>query len=100
MADVVVLTTVPLDSVLEAVSVTRRNNLYLTGIVFFLSIMIVLWYARLGISRHLRKLTAAAEEIKKGNFDTNWTFLMYLQDLQIRLLQKRLPVKKSTLSRT
>lgn len=70
MADVVVLTTVPLDSVLEAVSVTRRNNLYLTGIVFFLSIMIVLWYARLGISRHLRKLTAAAEEIKKGNFDT------------------------------
>ena len=70
MADVVVLTTVPIDSVLEAVRTTRRNNIYLTGVIFFLSIMIVLWYARFGISRHLRKLTAAAEEIKKGNFDT------------------------------
>ena len=70
MADVVVLTTVPIDSVLEAVRNTRKNNIYLTGVIFFLSIMIVLWYARFGISRHLRKLTAAAEEIKKGNFDT------------------------------
>ena len=70
MADVVVFTTVPIDSVLEAVRTTRRNNIYLTGVIFFLSIMIVLWYARFGISRHLRKLTAAAEEIKKGNFDT------------------------------
>ncbi|MGP1459310.1 MAG: adenylate/guanylate cyclase domain-containing protein [Treponema sp.] len=70
MADAVILTTVPIASVLEGVVATRRNNIYLTGIVFFLSIMLVLWYARYGISRPLRKLTDAAEEIQKGNFDT------------------------------
>lgn len=70
IADAVVLTTVPIDSVLEGVVATRRNNIYLTGIVFFLSIMLVLWYARYGISLPLRKLTDAAEEIQNGNFDT------------------------------
>lgn len=68
--DIVVFTTVPVDSVLEGVRTTRTNNIYLTGIVFFLSIIIILVFTRQGISRHLRKLTEAAEEIKNGNFDT------------------------------
>lgn len=68
--DIVVFTTVPLDSIMEGVRTTRTNNLFLTGIVFFLSIIIILVFTRQGISRHLRKLTAAAEEIKNGNFDT------------------------------
>lgn len=37
VADIVMATVVPLDSVLEGVRTTRRNNIYLTGIVFFLS---------------------------------------------------------------
>ncbi len=70
MGDMVVLTSVPLDSILEGVRTTRRNNIYLMGIVFFLSIIFILVFARFAISRHLQKLTLAAEEIKKGNFDT------------------------------
>lgn len=68
--DVVVFTTVPVDSILEGVRTTRTNNIYLTGIVFFLSVIIILVFTRQGISCHLRKLTEAAEEIKNGNFDT------------------------------
>lgn len=68
--DVVVLTTVPLDIILEGVITTRTNNIYLTLVIFFLSVILILCFSRYGISNHLRKLTAAAEEIKKGNFDT------------------------------
>ncbi len=70
IADIVVLTTVPLDTVLEGVNTTRRNNLFLTAIVLFLSIIFILTFSRLAISRHLRRLTASAEEIQKGNFNT------------------------------
>lgn len=70
IGDITVLTTVPVDSILEGVRTTRKNNIYLTGIVFFLSVIIILVFTSQGISRHLRKLTEAAEEIKNGNFDT------------------------------
>ena len=70
IADISVLTTVPLDTVLEGVRTTRRNNLYLMGIVLFISIIFILSFSRFAISRHLRRLTAAAEEIQKGNFNT------------------------------
>lgn len=68
--DIAVLTTVPLNTVLEGVKQTRRNNMFLTAVVFFLSIIVILIYARRGISNHLRKLTTAAEQIKSGDFDT------------------------------
>ena len=70
-ADIAVMTSVPLDSILEGVRTTRRNNIYLMGIVFFLSIIFVLVFSKLAISRHLKKLTLAAEEVKSGNFDTD-----------------------------
>ncbi len=70
IADICVLTTVPLDIVLEGVRTTRRNNLYLMGIVFFVSVIFILCFARFAISRPLRYLTASAEEIQKGNFNT------------------------------
>ncbi len=79
IADIVMITVVPLDSVLAGVRVTRRNNIYLTGIVFFLSIIIILVFSRFAISVHIRKLTAAAHEIQKGNFDTP-----IIDDLNVR----------------
>ncbi len=71
LADICVLTTVPLDTVLEGVRTTRKNNLYLTGIVLCISIIFILSFSRFAISRHLRKLTAAAKEIQNGNFNTD-----------------------------
>jgi adenylate cyclase len=71
LADIVVCTTVPLDIVLEGVRTTRRNNLLLTAAILFLSIAFILIFSRTAISRHLRKLTAAAGEIQKGNFNTD-----------------------------
>ncbi len=70
VADICVFTVVPLDTVLEGVRTTRRNNLYLMGIVLFVSIIFILCFARYAISRPLRYLTASAEEIQKGNFNT------------------------------
>ena len=70
MADISIFTSVSLDTVLEGVYTTRRNNLYLMAIVFFISIIFILSFSRFAISRHLRRLTAAAEEIQKGNFNT------------------------------
>ena len=70
VADICVFTSVPLDTVLEGVKTTRRNNLYLMGVVFFISVVFILFFSRLAISRHLRRLTAAAEEIQQGNFNT------------------------------
>ena len=71
LADIVVLTTVPLDTVLEAVRNTRRNNIYLTLAVFFLSVIIILVYSRLEISKPLGRLTNAAMDIQDGNFETH-----------------------------
>ena len=68
--DIVILSTVPFDTILEGVRTTRRNNIFLTAAVFFLSIMFILIFSRYGISLHLRKLTGIADEIQKGNFDT------------------------------
>lgn len=68
--DIVVLTTVELDTVLEGVRNTRKNNILITAIVFFVSILLILSYSRFAISRPLRKLSAAADEIQQGNFET------------------------------
>ena len=70
LADICVITTVPLDTILEGVRATRRNNLYLMGIVLFISIIFILTFSRFAISRPLRFLTASAEEINQGNFNT------------------------------
>ncbi|MBP5576713.1 MAG: adenylate/guanylate cyclase domain-containing protein [Treponema sp.] len=67
--DIGVYTSVPLDYVLEGVRDTMRLNIYTTLIVFFLSIIVILLFARLAISRHLRRLTNSADEIQNGNFD-------------------------------
>ena len=54
----------------EINSIGVNGQINLTCIVFFLSVMFILFFARFGISRHLRRLTEAADEIKNGNFET------------------------------
>ena len=71
IADIAVFTTVPLDVVLEAVRTTFKNNLMLMGVVLFVSIILILTFSRFAISRSLRHLTASAEEIQKGNFNSH-----------------------------
>ena len=70
IADIWVLTSVPMDVILEGVVTTRKNNLFLMGIVLFISLILIITFTRFAISRPLRHLTAAAEEIQKGNFNT------------------------------
>lgn len=70
IADIAVLTTVPLEVVTEGVMNTLRSNLYLTAVIMFISMALILIYAKVGITRHLRALTRAADDIQKGNFDT------------------------------
>lgn len=70
LADISILTTVPLNTILEGVRTTRKNNLYLMAVVLFISIIFILTFTRYVISRPLRRLTASAEEIQMGNFNT------------------------------
>lgn len=70
MADIVVITEVSRDIVLDAVKKTFINNIFIMGGVFFLTLIIALVYSKFGISDPIKKLTFAAREIQKGNFDT------------------------------
>lgn len=70
-ADIVMITTVPLDTILEGVNITRVNNILLTIVVFCISTIIILFYSRFGISKPIRRLTDAASEIQNGNFDSS-----------------------------
>lgn len=70
IGDIFVLTVISKEKVLSAVNTTFRNNLFLMGIVFFLTTIISLTYAKFGISNPLKKLTFAAQDIQNGNFDS------------------------------
>ncbi|MBR7063903.1 MAG: adenylate/guanylate cyclase domain-containing protein [Treponema sp.] len=65
------VTTVSLDKVLEGVNKLKRNNLYLTLVILFISIIFVLVFARYAIAKHLRRLALCQEEIQDGNFDSD-----------------------------
>ena len=68
VGDIGVFTTIPMELVLEAVNRTTRNNLYLMAAVVCIAIVFVLIYSR-SISRPLKMLTKASEEIQNGNFE-------------------------------
>ena len=70
LADIVVMTIVPLDNVLEGARTTTKNNVYLTAAILCISIILILFFARFVISRPLRRLSLAAHEIQEGNFNT------------------------------
>ena len=70
IADIVIITTVSYDTALEGVRKTRQDNIYLMLVIFFLSIIFVLIFAKVAISIPLTRLSDAAMEIQDGNFDT------------------------------
>ncbi|MBR4005195.1 MAG: adenylate/guanylate cyclase domain-containing protein [Treponema sp.] len=70
IGDIVVLTTVPEKVVLEMVERTKTTNIRMTLLIFFISIPFMLFFAHLAISKPLKILTAAAEDISRGNFNT------------------------------
>ena len=76
VADICIFTSVPLDKVLEGVNTTLKNNLYITAIILFVSIIVILIFSRFLISIHLRRLTATTAEIQDGNFDTPYVNML------------------------
>ncbi len=70
IADIVVLTVVSRDVIMGAVNKTFRNNMFLMGVVFFLTLIIALTYSKFGIANPLKKLSIATSDIQKGEFDS------------------------------
>jgi adenylate cyclase len=68
IANAVVITTVDSRIVFEGINATTRRNIYLTGVVLFLSILFIWFYSKT-ISAPLGRLTAAAREIEEGQFE-------------------------------
>ena len=64
-----VITTVELSVILEGVRKTTFRNLYLTGAILAIAIMIMWLYSR-SISLPLKKLAKVADEINQANFNT------------------------------
>lgn len=67
VADLAVLTTVSASVVFEPVYTTLRRNAYLTLAVLFISTLLVYFFSRT-ISRPIRALAVASDEIEKGNY--------------------------------
>jgi adenylate cyclase len=62
-----VVTRVPSDVVFEGINATTRRNIYLTITVLSLSVLFI-WFFSKTISRPLKELRAAAEQIETGNY--------------------------------
>lgn len=68
IGNICVLTTVLSKTVFEAAHITMVRNIYLSIIVLFLTILLV-WFWSKSISKPIRNLTSAAEEISEGHFE-------------------------------
>ena len=64
-----VITTVSLSTILEGVKTTMIRNLYLTGAILALAVMIMWLYAR-SITVPLKRLANVTDEINQANFNT------------------------------
>jgi adenylate cyclase len=62
-----VITRVPVDVVFEGINTTTMRNIYLTITVLSLSILFI-WFFSKTISRPLKDLRAAAEQIERGDY--------------------------------
>lgn len=68
VADIGVLTTVPVDIVFGGVRRTTIQNIWLTLAVLFAAILFI-WFFAKSISRPVKRLAAASEEIARGKYD-------------------------------
>lgn len=68
LGDLGVITTVQSELVFENVRATTQRNIYLTLAVLFVSVIFI-WFYSTGISRPLKKLTRASEQIEDGDYD-------------------------------
>ena len=69
LGDCGVVTEVRTSIVLEAVNATTRRNLYLTVSILSLAIILI-WFFSKSLSSPLKTLTEVANEINRGNFNT------------------------------
>jgi adenylate cyclase len=65
-----VVTSIEYDKVFEGIAATTRRNIYLTGAVLFISIMLI-WFFAKSISVPLKALAGAAKTIEGGAFEVN-----------------------------
>ncbi len=83
-----VITTVKTAVVLEGVQAMTRRNIYITFAILFLSIIIIYFFAQ-SLSRPLKSLTRVANEINKGNFNTDlFSELNYSGKDEIAILEE------------
>ncbi|UTC75563.1 HAMP domain-containing protein [Treponema sp. OMZ 792] len=68
LGDLAVLTSASADVLLEPVENTTRRNIYLSIIVLSFSVVFV-WFFSKSISRPVKSLALAADEIKQGNYE-------------------------------
>ncbi|QNL96683.1 adenylate/guanylate cyclase domain-containing protein [Treponema sp. Marseille-Q4132] len=66
--ELAVLTTADASVLLEPVAETTKRNIYLSIIVLFLSVMFI-WFFSKSISRPVKTLARAAEQIEQGEFE-------------------------------
>lgn len=69
VADVSVLTTIQKDLALEDLTKQTKTNIYVTIAVLCIAVLFIFLYSKT-ISHPLKKLTAVANEIQQGNFNT------------------------------
>ncbi len=69
-ADLAVFTTIEYNKALRAVTNQTKQNIYLSLAILFLSILFIFFFSK-SLSNPLKKLTAVANEISQGNFNTD-----------------------------
>lgn len=72
LADIGVLTTVETSKVYEAINRTTRDNILLTLAILFASILFILVFTHFALSKPLKVLKKAVEEITHGNFNNEY----------------------------
>ncbi|MDL2229938.1 HAMP domain-containing protein [Treponema sp. OttesenSCG-928-L16] len=70
LGNAAVITNIEYDKVFEGIAATTRRNIYLTLAVLFAA-AIFIWLFSKTISRPMRTLTAAAEQIEAGQFEVD-----------------------------
>lgn len=76
-----VLTQAESSLVYEAINQTTKNNIFLALVILGLTIIAVLLYTHLGLSKPLKILKGGVSEINKGNFNNE--YLEYLKTKRI-----------------